>query len=237
MYDARSLVCRIFILGVFAIPCRCTHAQFVFDATQGGWVDEQAGLVWGYNVACSGTSSLNATYGGAVWHAENYVELLAVTGQSHADRGDAALATAIQAELDGDLERAAFYYELAEYRYFLADELFEAYAAVAPENVDGWRNPTLDEIKAAWSEGLFDIDRTPIMDPNGTCDPRLNAELWTSTERGKSDYFWTFQPSTGDAFLVHRDGIATPYTVRSLNGDTGGGGPGNGNGHGNGGKN
>ena len=56
---------------------------------------------------------------------------------------------------------------------------------------------------------LFDIDRDPIMHPDVMCDPRLDAELWTSTERGKSNSFWTFQPSTGGLFLVPADGFAT----------------------------
>lgn len=234
MHHARLLAYQFLTLVTLAASSQIAHAQFVFDITQGGWVDEEAGLVWGYNVGCSRTASLNADYISAVLHAENYVQKLADAALRDEGLADAALATALEALDDGNLERYEFYIEQADYYYFRADKLFEASASIAPENVDGWRLPTLDEIEAAWSQGLFDIDRDPIMHPDYACYPYPNAELWTSTERGKSNYFWTFQPSTGDAFLVHRDGIATPYTVRSLNGDTGGGGPGNGNGNGNG---
>jgi hypothetical protein len=199
---------------------------YPFDHAQGGWVDEEAGLVWGYNAVCV-TDVSNWDHISAELFAGNYPVELQNFGENNEGWGDAALADGDAALAAGNLEEADFFYALSDDYYEKAAALY--LAADVADDYEGWRLASLEELQAAHTKGLFSFPRNPTLDPDN-CDPYFFVWRATSTYRGKNSAY-RFLPTDGSSEVVSLSTIGNvPIVVRSLNPNAGGGGGGNGKG-------
>lgn len=217
------LVCAT---AVVTLSAHVEAQTYTFDSTAGGWVDQNAGLVWGYNTACVSLIT-NYDWISCQAYAENYLDELQSWGEQYLSMADEYYADAEAAAAAGDTARADFYYALSD--EYLIKGTATVGAATDAAGTTGWRSPTIEEAEAALVAGLFDIDRDPVLDPNNPCDPQLQIRRWTASTQGKKAYYLT--PIDGTVDTAFKTSFGIPLVVRSLNPDSAGG-TGGGNGHG-----
>lgn len=208
--------------------------EFPFVPEEAGWVDQDAGLVWGVEISTLNPYILSWSWGAAGSAAEGYAWTLWNAGQEAIADANSYQAQADAYDAAGDVAARDFYQALADEQYAEADANYAA--ADAASQHTGWRLPTLQEVQAAHAKGLFTFARNTQLIPG---DPdRIDVRRWTSTGQGKKIY--VFYPSNGTVDLIETSykfagqtyyTFGLPMVVRSLNPDTGdGGGPGNGKG-------
>jgi hypothetical protein len=130
--------------------------EYPFDIDQGGWVDEEAGLVWAYNSTCV-LRILNVAWSPSNSFATFYPMSLQDEADNEQFYGDLDTAAGDAAAAAGNMEDAEWYWAEAAEHYELRDAFHEAHLVAA--GFEGWRLPTIEEAEAAHAKGLFNFTR------------------------------------------------------------------------------
>jgi hypothetical protein len=205
-------------------------ADLQFDPAQGGWVDWEAGLVWGVEATSLSPYILSYSWLSSNNWARDYPLSLWGAGNNATADGDRQQAAADAYYAAGEIGWGDYYQAQANASYANADASY----AMAELTVlhTGWRMPTLEEVQIGWAKGLFTFPRNARLDPTAGSWYQIARWISPTLRGGKQAY--RFYGLTGVAQIVPLDTIAeVPIVVRSLYPDDGGDdGGGNGNGKG-----
>lgn len=253
--------------------------NYEYDHSQGGWVDTNANLVWGYDIS-NVVGVLNFSFAGAENAVASYADQLDLGRQDYFNfTGDAAtdtltltkwangspvaitdhhlrndqLVTLVEGSshgwsLPGGLVDGGEYYVIVVnstqiklaptpggsaidltddgvgYNYFNYQKNFPVEAEIARQFTN-WRQPTIEEIEAAYYNGLFSDENLaygPVY-PEDYSEIRFDIWRWTSSVAHGTKHY-RFRVLTGEVELVDANNflyMGLPVVVRSLDGSSG----------------